>query len=71
MSEATDHGNNIADQIQCEDAYGQMNDLTIADVWNILDNLFTHFMDMGEVTTTTMLGRWMDELEKIDENLPL
>jgi hypothetical protein len=71
MSEITDHGINIADQIQCEDAYGKMNDLTLADVWIILDNLYSHFMDMGEVTITTMLGGWMDELEKIDEDLPL
>jgi hypothetical protein len=71
MSETTDHGINIADQIQCADAYGQMNDLTLADVWNILDQLFSHFIDIGESSTMNMIGTWMDKLVKIDEDLPL
>ena len=41
----TYHGNNIAAQIQGEDAYGDRGQLNAADVWNILDNIHTSLMD--------------------------
>jgi len=71
MSGTTDHGENIANQIQCEDAYGEMNDLTLADVWNIVDNLQSHFIDTSGGQISAVLGKWMDTLEKMDEDLPL
>jgi len=71
MSKTTDHGENIVLQIQSEDAYGSMNDLTVADVWNILDNLQSHFIDTGGGPITILLGKWMDKLEKMDGDLPL
>jgi len=48
MSETTPHGENIANEILGEDAYGSSDDLTVADVWNILDNLQTSFMEQYE-----------------------
>jgi hypothetical protein len=80
MSETTEHGENIANDIQGEDAYGYNNDLTIADVWNILDNLHSKFMNQyvksggypeREKDMTVIFSRWMDELEAIDEDLPI
>jgi hypothetical protein len=68
MSQTTEHGRNIADQIQDEDAYGQKGDLTLADVWIILDNLHSHFMDTKQ--DTKFLEKWMHELEAIDDDLP-
>lgn len=69
MRETTEQGNNIADQIL---SYGNISNLTIADVWNILDRLFTHFsLDVGDPSTMKMIGKWMDELEEINEDLPL
>ena len=68
MSKPTEHGNNIADQIQDFDACGVKNPLTLADVWNILDNLHSHFMDTKK--DTKFLEKWMQELEAIDDDLP-
>lgn len=70
MSEPTRHGENIANQIQTEDAYGEgPGKMTLADVWLIVDNLHTHFMDTGQ--DTKLFEKWMCELEAIDEDLPL
>jgi hypothetical protein len=69
MSETTEHGEHIAMQIQDEDAYGGSGTLTLADVWNIIDNLHTHFMDTGR--DTSLFEKWMRELEDIDEDLPI
>lgn len=44
MYTPTEHGNNIANEIQSEDAYGYFNVLNPADVWLILDNLHTHIL---------------------------
>jgi hypothetical protein len=70
MSITTRHGENIADQIQTEDAYGYAPGImTLADVWLIIDNLHTHFMDTQQ--DTTIFSKWMRELEDIDDDLPL
>lgn len=71
MSETTRHGEGVAEQIQGSDAYGNSGDLTHADVWNILDNLHTHFLERGDMDTVFMIGKWLDELQEIDEDLPL
>jgi len=42
--EGTQHGNNITNQIHV-DKYGDFDNLTDYDVWNILDSLHTHMMD--------------------------
>ena len=69
MSKLTEHGRNIAEQIQEEDAYGMQNNLTLADVWYIIDNIHTHFMDTER--DTTLFEKWMRDLEAIDEDLPV
>lgn len=61
----TQHGNSIVDQIQTTDAYGYFNILTPADVWNILDNLHTHFLDQGVNSMLPILTKWMEELEEL------
>lgn len=58
----TPHGDNIANKIQGADAFGDFDNLTIADIWNILDNLHTHFLDTKR--DNKFLSKWMDELEK-------
>jgi hypothetical protein len=68
MSQPTKHGENIANQIQGSDAYDDSGEMTLADVWLIVDNLHTHFLNTGR--DNTMLERWMRELETIDEELP-
>lgn len=73
MSKPTAHGDNIVMQIQTEDAYGDFNTLTLADVWNIIDNLHTHFMDTkpeNDIAILTMLSGWMRQLEDMDSELP-
>ncbi|KKM26284.1 hypothetical protein LCGC14_1586370 [marine sediment metagenome] len=71
MSELTEHGDNIAGQIQDYDAYGARNNLTLADVWEFIDKLHSHFLDTDRVYELSMFERWMRELEKIDSDLPL
>lgn len=65
FDETTRHGENIASQIQSEDAYGRFNVLNLADVWNIVDNLHTHFLDhKGEdAPILRVLEGWMRQLE--------
>ncbi len=76
MSQPTNHGNNIVQQIQTEDSYGEFNVLSLADVWNIVDNLHTHFMDNSDVKPLfddkilEMLGSWLRQLENMDSELP-
>ncbi len=75
MSQPTSHGDNIVQQIQTEDAYGEFNVLTLADVWNIVDNLHTHFMvndpdDYTDNLTLHILSGWMRQLEDMDSELP-
>jgi hypothetical protein len=60
----TRHGDAIAEQIQGEDAYGYYNELNLADVWTIIDNLHSHFLDTDR--DTSIFERWMDELAAID-----
>lgn len=72
MSDTTEHGENIANQIQDDDAYGKSGTLTIADVWLIVDNLQTHFIDQSpESPLVRVFSKWMRELESMDEDLPL
>lgn len=66
--EPTRHGENIVEQINEPDAYGNYNELNLADVWLIIDQLHTHFMDAGK--DTKFLSRWLRELEDMDKNLP-
>jgi len=68
MSKVTRHGENIANQIQGEDAYGRSGVLTLADVWLIVDNLHTHFLDTGR--DTEFLEEWMEQLQDMDGDLP-
>ncbi len=63
----TDHGDNIANEIQGEDAYGYSGKLTIADIWNIVDNLHMHFLDTGR--DNRFLERWMNELQKMNPEI--
>lgn len=73
MTETTSHGDNIASDIH-EDAYGQFDILTTADLWNILDNLHTHYLDNpGEKhkEIMNMITKWLTELEEFDDSLPL
>jgi hypothetical protein len=70
MSERTRHGDNIADQIQQEDAYGYMNNLTASDLWHILDEFQTHIMDTdSESKMINMLSKWMKEIEDFDDEV--
>ena len=69
MSETTRHGENVADEIQGTDSFGADDELTLADVWLIVDNLHTHFMDTGR--DTSIFEKWMRQLEKMDGDLPL
>lgn len=75
MSKTTDHGENIANDIQGEDAYGDSGYLTYADIWNIIDNIHSQLcvrFENGEdvIKDIHMLERWMGDLELIDEDLP-
>ena len=76
MSETTRHGENIANEIQSEDAYGYFNLLTYADIWHIIDNIHSHYCDDNyypepKYEITRLLEKWMRDLEDIDEDLPL
>lgn len=68
MSTTTEHGENIANQIQGGDAYGHQGKLSLADVWLILDNIHTHFMNTSR--DTKFLSKWLRELEGMDKDLP-
>ena len=73
MSQPTSHGDNIVQQIQTEDAYGDFNVLTLADVWNIVDNIHTQIMDQSvkeHLKELNMLESWMRQLEDMDNELP-
>jgi hypothetical protein len=72
MSQATGHGENIACQIQTEDAYGEFDELSNADVWLILDTLHSHMVETrtGPDPIFNILEQAMRELEEIDEELP-
>lgn len=77
MSDTTRHGENIANEIQCEDAYGHFDNLTVADVWSIIDNLHSHFCDQNDAHINganemlRALEGFMRKLEEMDEDLPL
>jgi len=74
MSLPTQHGENVAGDIQTEDAYGQFDVMTPADVWLILDNLHTHFLDNNQdqrEDVMKILKAGMKQLEAIDDELPV
>jgi hypothetical protein len=58
-NERTLHGDNIANEIQGEDAYGVSNTLTPADLWNILDNIQSHLLDNGKEDEAVFVGNLM------------
>jgi len=63
--ERTQHGDNIADQIQEEDAYGHFDIMNECDIWNILDQFQSHLIEHGGQTLLVgKLSNWMRELEK-------
>lgn len=69
----TPHGDNIANQIQTEDAYGQFNPLNITDLWAILDNFETHVLDYPKIehqaAISKLLSKWKTELEDVDPDV--
>ena len=67
MSKTTRHGENIANEICTNDAFGHYDDLTYADVWSIVDQLHTHFMDTNR--DPAVFERWMREIEKLDPEM--
>ena len=67
MSKTTEHGNNIADQIQTPDVYGDFDRLTMADMWNILDQFQTHIMSYEDQDPMVeIIENWKQELESKD-----
>ena len=63
----TEHGENIANQINASDAYGRSGVLTYADVWSIVDNIHSNLMDGSGTLNAKLMRRmekWMRELEK-------
>ncbi len=71
MTERTYKGSNIADQIQGEDAYGYDEELTIADLYNILDQFHSHVMNRDE-NLTRVLAKWLlwsaDDARQVDSD---
>ena len=63
-NERTQHGENIANDIQQHDAYGDFDVLTAADLWNILDNLQTHWFDHEQQELAGIVTQFMREVEK-------
>jgi len=59
----TQHGENIGDQIQGEDAYGYSGILTASDTWCILDSLETHFMNCEQIELEALVTGWKRQLE--------
>lgn len=75
MSQTTRHGESVVNEIQ-EPSGNESEPLTLADVWNIVDNLHTHFLDTTKPddkprnAALKMFSRWMRELEDQDDTLP-
>ena len=67
MSKNTRHGDHIAGEINGYDASGHTGELTYADVWNMVDQLHTHFMDTDR--DTALFEKWMKELWEIDPKI--
>lgn len=71
----TEHGRNIAGEINGTDAYGQRGNLNLADVALIIDYLHTNFCDQeGSPEATTvmpLLEKWLDEVIEKLGGLPL
>lgn len=63
---STQHGDNIKDQINYEDAYGDWDPLDVQDVWAILDQLETHFTDHRDNDKD---GRLRDRITQWKETL--
>jgi hypothetical protein len=63
MNNKTNHGDNIANQIQTEDAYGNFDAMNESDLYQILDNFQTHLIDTnGNDSLIELLSKWMEEL---------
>jgi hypothetical protein len=62
----TQHGDNIADQIQTEDAYGFYNVMNEADLYNIIDQFQSHILEESPAKQDLliMISLWMQELEQ-------
>lgn len=60
----TEHGDGIAQQIYDDDAYGYSNDLNIDDVYGIIDQMHTHFLDQCPKNDKIIekLGKFLDEI---------
>jgi hypothetical protein len=72
MSRPTRHGEAIANDIQGEDAYGHSGHLTLADVWLILDNIHSDFVEKDdEEPICSMLSKFMDEIERLDPEMTI
>jgi hypothetical protein len=61
-NEQTLHGDNIANDIQGADAYSVFNTLTPADLWNILDNIQTHWIDERKDQEASFVGDLMQRV---------
>ena len=61
--ETTIHGDNIADQIAGQDAYGRRGTLTLGDVVQIVGQIHTNLLDGGREDSPLMMmvTRWLDE----------
>lgn len=62
-SPRTAHGENIADQIAGQDAYGRRGTLILGDVVQIVDQIHTNLLDGGQEDSPlmAMVTRWLDE----------
>ena len=63
IQEPTEHGRNIASQIQEEDAYGESDSLNYADVYIILDELHSHFVNLNDRKGHQLMTKFMEQLE--------
>lgn len=66
--ERTAHGDDVADEANERSAYGNEEPLTIADVWNILDNIHSNFLRAGK--DNRFLSVWMNRLEAEFPEIP-
>jgi len=67
--ERTVKGDDIAGEIQGETCYGHDGELTAADMWNILDNLHSHFCETGNKTLQKLCTQSMNRLETLYPNI--
>ena len=65
----TEHGDNIASQINGTDAYGRSEPLTVEDIQNIIDEIHTHLIDTHRDTSdiSMVIEACFHELLDLDE----